>query len=371
MNFDFSADQKTLRDYVRRFLVEACPMLEVRRIQDGIDPYQAPLWRRMGELGYLGTAIPVEYGGAGLGYLELCLVAEELGRVLAAIPFSSSICFAAALLSAAGSDAQKRRWLPQIASGKLIACVAANEPAGLNPPSQMSARYCNGCVFGSKRMVQDGDIADLAILLAADAEQGGLSLVVVDLNCERVTRTVVKTLEPTRGQAHLSFDGAAAEPLGKAGAGWRLFGEGRARAAVLMAFEQLGGADRCLEMARDYALQRQAFGRPIGSFQAIKHKLVDIYLRNTLARGHAYYGAWALAADSPELSLAAAGARTAATEAFNFAAQENIQVHGGVGFTWDYDCHLYLRRARLLALSLGSVYEWQENIVAHLEADAA
>jgi acyl-CoA dehydrogenase len=371
MNFDFSTDQKLLRDYVRRFLTEACPMREVRRILDGVDSYSVPLWRRMGELGYLGTAIPVEYGGAGLGYLELCLIAEEVGRAMAPIPFSSSICFAAALLSFAGSEAQKRRWLPQIASGKVIACVAANEPTGPAPPIRPSTRYRNGCVSGSKRMVQDGDIADVAILLTTDDGDGSLSLVLAELNSPAVTRTVVRTLEPTRSQAHLSFDGAAAEPLGEAGAAWRLFGEGRARAAVLMAFEQLGGADRCLEMARDYALQRWAFGRPIGSFQAVKHKLVDIYLRNTLARGHAYYGAWALATDSADLPLAAAGARTAASEAFNFAAQENIQVHGGVGFTWDYDCHLYLRRARLLALALGSVSEWQESIVTHLEASAA
>jgi len=368
VNFDFSAEQLALREYLRAFLRENCPIATVRRVLDGERAADDALWRQLGELGYLGAAIPAAYGGAGLGYLELCVIAEELGRALAPVPFASSIAFAAEFLLHVGSEAQKRAWLPQIASGASVATVAALEPATPLTPDRLACRLSGGRVYGIKTMVPDGQRADLAVVLVAD-EAGGAALVLVDLREPGVRRREIATLEPTRAQADLQFDGVVAERIGAACGGWRCYETMRNRAAVLMAFEQLGGADRCLEMARNYALERRAFGRPIGSFQAIKHKLADIYLRNTLARGHAYYGAWALESDAPELSLAAAGARVAGTNAFNFAAQENIQVHGGVGFTWEYDCHLYLRRARLLALALGNLYEWKERIVTELEKE--
>jgi alkylation response protein AidB-like acyl-CoA dehydrogenase len=178
-------------------------------------------------------------------------------------------------------------------------------------------------------------------------------------------------VDPTRSHARITLDGAAAEPLGAAGRGWPLVERLLDRAAVLVAFEQVGGAQAALDMAREYALGRFAFGRQIASFQAIKHKLADMYVGIELARSNAYYGAWALSKDAPVLGVAAAAARVAASEAYYQAAKENIQVHGGMGFTWEFDCHLHYRRAKLTGLMLGSARRWKDLLVTRLEAGAA
>jgi acyl-CoA dehydrogenase len=178
-------------------------------------------------------------------------------------------------------------------------------------------------------------------------------------------------VDPTRSHAKLTFEGAPAERLGAPGQGWALLQRLLDRAAVLVAFEQVGGAQAALEMARDYALGRFAFGRPIASFQAVKHKMADMYVAIELARSNAYYGAWALSTDAPELPIAAAAARVSATEAFYLSAKECIQIHGGMGFTWEFDCHMYYRRAKLLALSLGSARRWKHELVARIEAARA
>jgi len=371
MNFDFSADQKALRDYVRKFFAAACPPSEVRRVLEGNAPYATDVWKQMASLGYLGSAISERYGGSGLGYLESCVIAEEAGRVLAPIPLFSSIAFAAELISLAGSDSQRQHWLPRLATGATIACVAFSEAGRHCRAGSIGVSLRNGKVHGVKAPVLDGGIADVAIVVSSDGSASGVSLALVDLSDSRVRHEHLVTVDPSRNHARLTFDDAPAELLGTAGEGWRLFEAARDRAAVLMAFEQIGGADRSLEIARDYALERHAFGRPIGSFQAIKHKLVDMYVKNTLARGHAYFGAWALSTQAQELPLAAAAARASASDAFNFSARESIQVHGGIGFTWEHDCHLYLKRARLLACALGDVHEWKEKIVATLQQQVA
>jgi alkylation response protein AidB-like acyl-CoA dehydrogenase len=213
--------------------------------------------------------------------------------------------------------------------------------------------------------VTDGDIADLAVVLAR--EGGRLGLYLVELGGAGVTRETLQTLDPTRGVAKLTFSGAAAERLGDAGEGMALAEALLERAAVLLAFEQVGGADRALEMAKAYALERYAFGRPIGSYQAIKHKLADIYVKNELARSSAYYGAWALESGASELPLAAASARVSASEAYWNAAKENLQTHGGIGFTWQMDCHLFYRRAQQLGLVAGGAKAWKERLVQQLE----
>ncbi len=199
-------------------------------------------------------------------------------------------------------------------------------------------------------------------------KNGRPGLFLVDLTGPGVARETVATIDPSRDHAKLVFTDALAERLGEDGDGWELTRRLLDRAAVLIAFEQIGGAQACLDMARDYALERYAFGRPIGSFQAIKHKLADVYIATELARSNAYYGAWALATEAAELPLAAAAARVAATEAFHLASKENIQTHGGMGFTWETDCHLYYRRSKHLALTLGSAPWWQDRVIAELEA---
>ena len=370
MNFDFSADQKALREQARKFLGEHASSTRVRRILEGAAPYDAELWKGMGEMGWLGTAIPETDGGAGFGYLELCVIAEELGRSLAPTPFASTIYLAAEALRIAGSEAQKKRWLPRIAQGEAIGCLALSEGTQVTTPGNLATRAEGARLTGAKVPVMDGDVADFAVVLAAQSA-GRAGLYIVELAGPGVTRASLPTVDPTRSHARIAFEGAAAEPLGAAGQGWPLVERLLDRAAVLVAFEQIGGAQAALDMAREYAMGRFAFGRQIASFQAIKHKLADMYVGIELARSNAYYGAWALSKDAPELGVAAAAARVAASEAYYQAAKENIQVHGGMGFTWEFDCHLHYRRAKLTGLMLGSARRWKELLVTRLEAGAA
>ena len=363
MNFDFSDDQKVLRDQARKFLSQHAAPTRVRKILETDAPYDVELWKGMAEQGWPGTAIPESFGGAGFGYLELCVIAEELGRSLAPTPFSSSVYLATEALLLAGSDAQKKQWLPKLAMGEAIGCFALAE-GGVPSEKSIATRAAGGKLRGTKTPVADGDVADVAVVVARS--DAGPSLYLVDLKGAGVTRTTVKTVDPTRSHARVVFDGAIAEPLGAPGQGWALAQNVLDRAAVLVAFEQVGGAQAALDMGREYALGRFAFGRPIASFQAIKHKLVDMYVATELARSNAYYAAWALSTGAPELPIAAAAARVSATEAFWLSAKENIQTHGGMGFTWEFDCHLYYRRAKLLALSLGSARHWKHELITRL-----
>ncbi|GAA0466564.1 acyl-CoA dehydrogenase family protein [Parasphingorhabdus litoris] len=379
MNFDFSDDQKFLRDEARKFLEAQCTSAHVRAVldDDGMS-HNDEVWQKIVEMGWLGAAIPEEYGGLGLGMLELCVIAEELGRVLAPVPFGSSAYFFAETIKLAGSDEQKAEWLPKVADGSIVGCLATTEGPGALSASNVHTTAKDGVLSGTKVPVTDGDIATHAVVLAK--EGSGAGLYVVALDQDGVSRTSLKTIEPTRSHAEITFNNASATRLvpqeGNGlkpyeGNGMVLLEQIMDRAAVLLAFEQLGGASRCLEMATDYAKERHAFGRPIGGNQAIKHKLADIYVKNEVARSNAYYGAWALSTDAAELPEAAAAARVAASEAFWFASKENIQTHGGMGFTWEVDCHLYYRRAKLLAVQAGSPAVWKEKLVSALETKNA
>ncbi len=371
MNLDFSDDQKQLQDQIRRFLSEKCTPAVVRSGLEGGEPFARDLYRGLAEMGVLGVAIPEAYGGVGLSHLELCLAAEELGRALAPVPVASSIYLAAEFLLQAGSEAQKKAWLPRLASGESIGTFAFVEGQGRMTPDKVAAAVRDGRLSGAKSPVPDGDIADLAVVAARSGAGRGeqaISLFLVDLNGPGVTRETLASIDPTRSQARLAFEGAPAERLGGEGEGWAIASQVMDRAAILMAFEQVGGADRALSMARDYALDRMAFGRQIGSFQAIKHMLADMYVSATLARSNCYYyGAWALASGSSELPVAAATARVSATQAFQHCAKNNIQVHGGMGFTWAFDCHLFYRRSNALALALGSLSTWEDLLISRLQ----
>ncbi len=366
MNFDFSDDQKMLRDQARKFLAEKSSRKVVRDVlNDAAKSHDVALWKGVAEQGWLGAGIPEEFGGLGLGGLELCVLAEEVGRAVAPIPFSSTVYFFAEAVLAAGSAAQKKALLPKLASGDLIGAFAISEGPGAPTAASIEASFDGAKLSGVKIPVTDGDIASHAVVLAREGQ--GVSLVLVDLNQAGVKRETLTTLDPTRGHAKLTFDKAAGERLGKAGDGWALAEAVLDRAAVLIAFEQLGGAQACLDMAVDYAKGRYAFSRQIGSFQAIKHKLADMYVAIELGRSNAYYGAWALSTESAQLPLAAAAARVAASDAYYFAAKENIQAHGGMGFTWEVDCHLFYRRAKLLAVQAGGPGVWKEKLVRRLE----
>ena len=369
MDFDYSEEQRQLQQQARRFLEDRCPPSAVRAVLENSElSFDRSLWAGLAQLGWLGTVIPEVHGGLGLGYVELCAIAEELGRAVAPVPFASTLYFFAEALLLAGSPAQQAQWLPKIARGELIGCFATAEGPG-RPSGALTTVVEAGRITGIKIPVTDGGIADVAVVLAAAAGAPGLYL--VQLGQTAVLRVPLGSLDDSRGVASLSFHGAHAEPLGRPGAGLHLVDRVMQRAAVLLAFEQIGGADRCLQMARDYALQRYVFGRPIGSFQAVKHRLADMYVRNELARSNAYYAAWALDTNADELPIAAASARLAASDAFGFAAKENIQIHGGAGFTWAADPHLFFRRARQLSLVAGAPAVWGEQLVAVLSSGPA
>ncbi|MFO1024828.1 MAG: acyl-CoA dehydrogenase family protein [Acetobacteraceae bacterium] len=361
MNFDFSDESKLLRDQARRFLAEKSTSKIVRTVLEGQASYLKDVWQEMAGMGWLSAAIPEEYEGGGMGHEALCVLAEELGRANTPVPFISSVALGAEAILAAGTEAQKKTHLPKIGRGEAIATVALGAGPGEPLPSRVQVTLADGKLTGDAWPVADGAIADIAVVAAQEGSTVALAL--VNLNGPGVTRTVLESLDPTAPAARLRFDGAAAE---KMTGGWNTVQRVLDRAAVLVAFNQIGGASACIEMATAYAKERHAFGRPIGSFQAIKHRLADMYIANELARSNAYYGAWALEADAADLPLAAATARVSATDAGYFAAKENIQVHGGIGFTWDMDCHLFYRRAKHLGLVLGSNRFWKDRVVSEL-----
>jgi alkylation response protein AidB-like acyl-CoA dehydrogenase len=363
MNFDFSPEQKQFREQLRRLLDKADGPGQARSIlEKQSENYSSSIWQGLAELGVQAAAIPEKHAGLGLGPLELCVAAEEIGRALAPIPFLSSIGICAEAIRLFGSAQQQEKWLPGLAAGATIGTWGFAEDNRTGVANR--TRLTSGRLFGTKVPVFDGMVAAVMLVIVRD-ESGALVCALCDLTQPGVTREPAQTLDPTRPAALIRFEGAPAEILPRAtDAAWQQL---RQRAAVLLAFEQVGSAEAALEMACTYALDRSAFGRKIGSFQAIKHKLVDMYAKIELARCHCYYGAWAISTDAPETPLAAAGARCSATDALDYAAQENIQIHGGIGVTWESDCQLFYRRARLNALMLGSRYEWQDQLIAALQ----
>lgn len=367
MNFDFSDEQKLLQQTARDYLEANSPLATCREILEGDQPYAADLWKGAAEMGWQGAVVPEQYGGAEFGHLELAMIAFEVGRSLAPIPFGPSVYVATEAILRFGSDAQKNAWLPKLADGSAIGTFALTEKPGQNAVAQVEATVTGGKLSGTKLPVADGEIANVAVVAAK--EGGALSLYLVDLSTEGITRTALDSFDMSRSQARIAFDGAACQKLEGADA------EGIATlldvAAVLQAFEQVGAAERALEITREFILGRYAFGKPIAAFQAIKHRMADLWCKIEIARSNAYYAAWALANNDPELSTAAAVARIAACEAFEDTTVEMIEFHGGVGYTWEYDCHLFYRRAKLLSSSLGTPKYWKNLLIDRLQAEAA
>jgi alkylation response protein AidB-like acyl-CoA dehydrogenase len=316
--------------------------------------YHTALWRLSAELGWLGMSLPEDVGGVGLGLAERCAIAEELGRALGSAPFTASTC-AMSAIARFGSDDQRAGLLPAAIAGETILTVACLEPGAGDPPAHPKARFADGRLSGVKAAVSAGAFADHALVHVSTAD-GAAAVAVVDLRRAGVTRTVLDTLDNSRGYADLAFDGAAASLL----AGDDVLGALLDELAVVTAFEQVGGAEACLFAARDYAQQRRVFGQPIGAFQAVKHGLADLYVLVQIARGAARS---ALQAPAAEFRLAAAAARTAAIRAYDLCAQEGIQLHGGIGATWQADQHLHYRRARALALEWAGEPYWREILL--------
>ncbi|MFM9938476.1 MAG: acyl-CoA dehydrogenase family protein [Hyphomicrobiaceae bacterium] len=369
MNFDFPDDVKEMREEAKRFLAAKCPPGVPRKILDHGGSHDKALWSEIGAMGWLGCTVPEAYGGSGLGHLATCALAEEIGFAIAPVPFASTVYLGIEALLLFGSEAQKQAHLPKLANGQAIATFAVAELPGPFVIDRLKARHTEGRLTGSKLAVADGDVAALAIVVAQDQRRGAC-LCLVDLTGAGVKRDTVPTVDPSRSHANITFDGAKCEVLDgcKGTADVRRLID---RAAIMMAFEQVGGAQAALDMATGYAKERYAFGRPIGSFQAIKHKLADMYVAIELARSNAYYGAWALNSNAAELAVAAAVARIAANDAGWLATKENVQTHGGMGFTWEGDAHLYYRRAKLLGVALGGSSEWKRRLMGELKSSNA
>lgn len=365
MNFQFSEEAEALREEAAKFLAAQSGRDKARAVMEGDESHDVALWSRIVELGWTAIRIPEAHGGLGLSVLELCVLAEEVGRALSPVPFTSSVLMATEALLASEHDAAQAAWLPRLASGEAIGTVAWMEGTAATPVAPPGLRFADGRLAGVKLPVADGLSADFAIVTASGAS--GPVIALVDLAQAGVTRSAVETTDLVRKHARLEFDGATCTVLAEGAAAERLRAAMLQSSAVLLAFEGLGGAEAAMAMSVDYAKERVAFGRRIGGYQAVKHRCADMYIKNQLARSHAYYGAWALLTGAPELPQAAAGARIAAIDAYRLAAEENVQLHGGIGFTWESDCQFFYRRARTLALSLGSKAFWEDQLVRTLE----
>jgi alkylation response protein AidB-like acyl-CoA dehydrogenase len=359
MNFSFTDEQERLRETLRRLLTERASSGRLRALIDSGDGVDRTLWTLMSEqLGLLGLGIPEEYGGSGFGPVETTVVFEELGRALAASPYFSTIGLAANALLAADDEAARKDLLPGIADGSTLATLALSEHGGAGGVDLTAVTTTATSVAGlwqltgEKAFVTDGVVADL-ILVAARTENG-LSLFAVTADPEGLTRQNMSPLDLTRPLARVRFDGTPARLIGAEGQAAPGLTVALDRAFAALAAEQVGGAARCLEMAVEYAKVREQFGRPIGSFQAIKHKAADMLVKVESARSAAYYAAWAAADESSEAPLAAALAAAYCADAYVDVAAENIQLHGGIGYTWEHDAHLYFRRAKSSQLLLGA-----------------
>jgi len=356
MNFAFTEEQEELRSAVRRFLQEKSPETEVRRLMETEDGYDPAVWSQMADqLGLQSLIIPEEYGGSGFGYVELIVVLEEMGNVLLCAPFFSTVALATNALLTSGDEQAKKDLLPGLASGQTIGTLAITEDNGRwdFDGIALSARESGGTwtLDGHKSFVLDGHTANL--ILVVGRTPAGLSLFAVDADAPGLTRTPLPTMDQTRKQARLVFESTPARLIGTEGAAAEGLTKTLDLAAVALAAEQVGGAQHCLDSSVEYAKNRIQFGRPIGSFQAIKHKCADMLLEVESAKSAAYYAGWAAAEDSDELPVVASLAKSYCSEAYFHAAAENIQIHGGIGFTWEHDAHLYFKRAKSSELLFG------------------
>ena len=377
MDFTFTPEQEELRRTVRQFLEKTSPEAEVRRVMATERGYDPGTWRRMAEeLGLLGMAIPEAYGGAGAGFTELGLVAQEMGRALLCGPFLATAVLAAGILLESGDEDARLRWLPPMAAGDLIATLAI--PGGLDaapgppppgpPPLAVQARGPDSpggwTLDGTAGFVVDGHVADLVLVPAGPP--GRLSLFAVTGGAPGLTRTLLPAFDATRKHARLHFDAVPATLVGRAGGADPALAHVFDLGCIALACEQVGVAERALDMARDYALLRTQFGRPIGSFQAVKHKLATVLLEIEAARSAAWYGLWAADSRDNALSAVASIAQATCSAAAYLAATENVQVHGGIGYTWEHPAHLFFRRATTSRMWLGDPAGHHDRLLAQL-----
>jgi alkylation response protein AidB-like acyl-CoA dehydrogenase len=365
MRLALTPEQEMLRDSARGFLTAKVGTGIVRRLMETDSGFDEALWAEMAQQGWQAMAIPEEHGGAGFTMFELGVLMEEMGRALTPAPFLSSVVLGANAFLLAGSEEQRAEHLPAIAAGEERVALAVQEPAARWSAAEvtMTARGDGtGVVLdGEKSYVLDGHTAHTLLVAARNAE-GGVDLFVVPADATGVSAMRLETLDMTRKQAAVTFDGvqvAATARLGEPGAGGRALGPLLDLAVTALAFEQVGGAERCMEMSVGYAKDRIQFGRPIGSFQAIKHMCADMLVEVEAARSAAYYAGWAASTGDADFVVAAPLAKARCSTAYLSVAAETIQVHGGIGFTWEHDAHLYFKRAKTDELLFGDPTTWR------------
>jgi alkylation response protein AidB-like acyl-CoA dehydrogenase len=378
MDFGFSDEQDMLRQTARAFLQENCPTTFVRQMMEDEQGYSPVLWKKMAELGWLGLAFPEVYGGQGLGFVDLTVILEEMGAALLPSPFFSTVLLAGQTILLGGSDAQKKTYLPQIADGSLIATLAMTEPSGRFDAEgvtevKATVEGAGFCLSGTKLFVLDAHVADTMVVAArtkdADDKSFGLSLFLVDSNTPGISTTLLKTMDQTRKQCEVVFDNVRIGPdrlLGTLDMGWPILRKVLNIATVALCAEMVGGAQRVLDISVAYAKERVQFGRPIGSFQAIKHKCAEMMLQVESAKSAAYYAAWAVDEDVPEAPLAVSMAKAYCSDTYRNTAGEGIQVHGGIGFTWEHDMHLYFKRAKYSEFTFGDATYHRELVAQEL-----
>jgi alkylation response protein AidB-like acyl-CoA dehydrogenase len=369
VNFAFSEEQEELRNIVRQFLEAKSSEAAVREQMETEQGYDPVVWSQMAEqLGLQSLIIPEEFGGQGFGYVELIVVLEEMGKTLVCAPYFSTVVLAANTLLQSGDEAAKKEHLPGIASGDTIATLAFTEPSGKWDESGIEATATGSGdswkLSGTKMFVLDGHTADLIIVAARTPK--GVSLFAVSGDAAGLTRTPLATMDQTRKQAKLELDGVEGKLVGEEGKGWDVLSTVLDLAAVALAAEQVGGAQRCLDMSVEYAKVRVQFGRPIGSFQAIKHKCADMLLEVESAKSAAYYAGWCASEMNDELPAVASLAKAYCSDAYFHAAAENIQIHGGIGFTWEHNAHLYFKRAKSSEILLGDATYHRELLAQRI-----
>jgi alkylation response protein AidB-like acyl-CoA dehydrogenase len=377
MDFGFSEEQEMLRQSARQFLETECPMTYVRKMMEDDTGYSAEQWTKMAELGWTGLIFPEEHGGAGLNMVDLVVVLEEMGRVVMPGPYFATVLLGGLAVQLGGTPAQQKKYLPAIAAGTLKATLAQVEESGRWDAEGIAlAAKKDGKDFvlsGTKLFVHDAHNADVLIVPARTSGKGatGVTLFLVDAKQAGVKTTLLKTMDQTRKLCEVGFDGVRLGKdavLGKLGKGWPLLDRLVDSAKVALCAEMCGGAQKVLEMSVEYAKVREQFGRPIGSFQAIQHKCANMMVQVESAKSATYYAAWAVANDVPEAHLAACMAKAYCSDAYRYVSAEGIQIHGGIGFTWEHDMHLYFKRAKGSEVTFGDA-TWNRELVAQLVLD--
>lgn len=364
MDFALNEEQTLFQTSIRQFLESKGDLNIARDYMDGKSEVLEEVWKGLGDLGYMGITVPESYGGLGLGDLTLVPILEEMGRAVIPGPYPETVAFAVPLIDKYGTEEQKKRYLSEIAEGKRKVTLALYETGGEISPEQIQLKAKeSGDEFvlkGQKFLVPHGDIADTIIVpvrTGGSNSEYGITLLMVDTDKVKLGYQAKTSIDETRKMVTVHFDEvrvSKAQVLGPVHAGWSLLQRGLYHLNAAWCSTMVGGIERVVQMASDYAKTREQFGQPIGRFQAVKHKIVNMKLDLECARSLSYYASWALENEAEDMIEAAALATSFSTEAFIKAASSNIQVHGGMGFTWEYDCHLFLKRARSLENHLGS-----------------